>query len=406
MSASKAIVPLRETLRIKPFRRILGGTLMSNTGYWMQAVAAAFLVREWTGGDAVMVSLVQTALFLPAVLLMMPGGILADIFDRRRMLMIGQTWMMASAAAIALLVVSGVTSPWLLLGLLAFVAVGYALTTPAQSSIWPELVGIREVGNAISLYSMTNNGARLIGPAVAGAMIGAVGVAPAVALNAIAYIPILIALTAWKRTAPQAKRAPMSIREALTGAFAFAAASPPFRAILVRGGLFFIVASIVLGVFPVKVIVADDFGTVFSFFGLGAVLGALNYPRAAARFSRNGIMAAAIVLHAAGLLAASSTASVPILSALTCAIGFGWFFVMSAVQIGSQMVLPDAVRGRGLALLNLVLMSGYAFGSPLWGAVARATSPDRALQIAAGVSLAALALTFRMRLPSDAKSPT
>ena len=400
MAEAKTIVPLGQTLRNRPFRRILAGLLLSNTGYWMQTVAAAFLIRQWTSGDPVMVSLVQTALFLPAVLTMMPSGILVDIFDRRRVMIVAQCWMMAAAGGVALLVVSGVQSPWLLLALLAMVAVGFALSTPAQSSILSELVGLKEVGNAISLYSMTNNGARLIGPAIAGALIAAVGVAPAVALNAFAYVAIIVALVTWQRPPPQTKPQPLSIRDALTGAFAFAGTSPPFRAVLVRGGIFFMVASIVLGVFPVKVLVADDFGTVFSFFGLGAVLGALNYPRAAALLSRNTVISLAIAVHALGLLGASFTDSVPLLSVLTCVIGFGWFFVMSSSQISAQVILPDALRGRGLALLNLVLMSGYAFGSPLWGAIARATSPDGSLQIAAAFSLAALALTYRMRFPA------
>ncbi len=401
MSRTASVIPLSQTLRNSAFRWILGGLLLANTGYWMQTVAAAFLIREWTGGDPVMVSLVQSALFLPAVVMMIPAGVLVDMFDRRRVMIFAQCWMMSMAAAISALVISGITNPWLLLALLAMVAVGFALSTPAQSSIWPELVGIKEVGNAISLYSMTNNGARLVGPAVAGALIAGVGVANAVAVNAVAYLAVIAALVMWRRPVPPKRKEPMTLRGALWGGFSFAAGSPPFRNLLVRGGIFFIVASIVLGVFPVKVLKADDFGTVFSFFGLGAILGALNYPRAAARFSRATLVSLAIATHAAGLIGAAATDFVPLLCVLTCLIGFAWFFVMSSVQVGAQMVLPDEVRGRGLAVLNLILMSGYAFGSPLWGAVARATTPDQALVIAAVVSLSALALTFRLRLPGD-----
>ena len=96
--------------------------------------------------------------------------------------------------------------------------------------------------------------------------------------------------------------------------------------------------------------------------------------------------------------------SILALGALTAVVGFTWFFVMSSMQIGAQMILPDEIRGRGLALLNLVLMGGYAFGSPLWGTVARFTSPNEALMIAGVLSLVALALTFRMKLPQDKTS--
>lgn len=395
------VISLRETLHHRAFRFILVGLLLVNTGYWMQTVAAAFLIREWTMGDPVMVSLVQSALFLPAVLTMLPAGILVDIFDGRRVMIVAQAWMMTAAASITLLVISGETNPWFLLALLAMVAIGFALSTPAQSSIMPELVGMKEVGNAVSLYSMTNNGARLIGPAVAGALIGSVGVKTAVAVNAFAYVVIIVALARWKRPESEAKRTPMTVRDALLGGLAFAKATPPFRNLLIRGGIFFVIASIVLGIFPVKVIDGDDFGTVFSFFGLGAVLGALNYPRTSAHFSRRRVMSTAIGVHAIGLILAALTDNVPILCALTCMIGCAWFFVMSSLQVGAQLSLPNAVRGRGLSILNLILMSGYAFGSPLWGAVARATSPDKSLLIAAGVSLAALALTHHLALPSD-----
>lgn len=400
---SDAVISLRETLRHRIFRSILIGLLLVNTGYWMQTVAAAFLIREWTAGDPVMVSLVQSALFLPAVLTMIPAGILVDIFDGRRVMIFAQAWMMTAAASITLLVMSGTTSPWLLLALLAMVAIGFALSTPAQSSIMPELVGMREVGNAVSLYSMTNNGARLIGPAVAGALIAAVGVKIAVAVNALAYVAVIVALARWKRPDGPAKRRPMTIRDALLGGLAFAKATPPFRNLLIRGGVFFVVASIVLGVFPVKVLEADDFGTVFSFFGLGAVLGALNYPRVAARLTRRAIISAAIMTHAVGVAAVSLTDSVPLLCLLTTIIGFAWFFVMSSLQVGAQLILPNAVRGRGLSILNLVLMSGYAFGSPLWGAVARATSPNESLLIAAGISLAVLAGSHHLVLPEGQK---
>jgi MFS family permease len=404
VTAPRPVVSLRETVRHRAFRWILAGLLLANTGYWMQTVAAAFLIRQWTGGDPVMVSLVQSSLFLPAVVMMMPAGVLVDMFDRRRVMIFAQGWMMVVAAAITALVMSGATNPWFLLALLALVAVGFALSTPAQSSIWPELVGLKEVGNAISLYSMTNNGARLIGPAVAGALIAGIGVANAVAVNALAYVAVIAALLSWRRTVSPALRPTMTLRGALLGGLTFAAANPPFRNLLVRGGIFFVIASIVLGVFPVKVLNPEDFGTVFSFFGLGAVLGALNYPAAAARFPRARLVSLAIAGHACGLIGAAATDSVALLGALTCLIGFSWFFVMSSVQVGAQISLPDDLRGRGLALLNLILMSGYAFGSPLWGAVARFTTPDQAILIAAGVSLAALAATFRLDLPDLARS--
>ncbi|MCB2109323.1 MAG: MFS transporter, partial [Rhodobacteraceae bacterium] len=404
-TASKSWRPVfmsfAHTLRHREFRNILFALTVSNTGYWMQTVAAAYLMRTWTAGDPLMVSLVQSALFVPTIFMLIPAGMMVDLVDRRRFMMFAQSWMMIAAGAITVLVLSGTTEPWFLLALLALFAVGFALSTPAQSSLWPELVGIKEVGTAISLYSLTNNGARLVGPAIAGALIPIVGAVASVAFNAVSYLAVIVAVGLWKRPPPPPRPKPKSLAVMFTGGFAFAAGSAPFRAVLIRCGLFFLVAAIVLGILPVKVAKADDFGTVFSFFGLGAMLGAFNYPRIARRFPRNTSMGVAVAVHACGLFGLGLTDWLPALCATTCVVGFSWFFVMSAAQVGSQMILPDEVRGRGLALLNLVLMSGYAFGSPLWGALARATSPDSALKIAAVVSISVLALTFRLKLPED-----
>lgn len=374
---------------------------VSNIGYWMQTVAVAYLMRLWTNGDPVMVSLVQTALFVPPALLLLPAGALVDRLDRRKFMIFSQTWMMLAATALTILVLAEVQSPWGLIALLALFAVGFALNTPSQSSIWPELVGLKEVPQAIGIYSLTNNGARLVGPAIAGALTPVFGAVSVIAFNALSYVGVIAVLSYWKREAITQPKAAQSFWLSLFGGIAFARQSMPYRATLMRGGIFFIVASIVLAILPVKVSEAHDFGTVFSFFGLGAILGALSYARVAHRFTRAGIVRTVIGVNALALIGIGFAASVVSLCGLLLVVGFTWFFVMSSVQIGAQMILPDEVRGRGLALLNLVLMGGYAVGSPLWGTTAHLTSPDQAFMIAGVVSLLALAMTNHLKLPVD-----
>jgi MFS family permease len=317
-------------------------------------------------------------------------------------MMVSQAWMAIAAAILSAMIIAGMTSPAGLLACMALLAIGFALNNPVQSALWPELVPRPELPQAVSLYSISNNGARLIGPAVAGALLPLIGAATVVALNALSTLGVIAALLAWRRTtAPAVAPRSEPWLAFIGGAVRFARHTHTYRAVLLRGGGFFVVTAIVLAILPVKVPDADDFGFVFSFFGLGAVLGALAYGRAAAALSRNRIVAAAVGMHAVLLLALSQTHAVAAMAVLTGCIGFTWFFVMSALQIGAQMVLPDALRGRGLALLNLVLMGGYALGSPLWGAVAAATTPDTSLAMAAVLSLGFLALTARMPLPVD-----
>ena len=287
--------------------------------------------------------------------------------------------------------------------MLALFAVGFALNTPSQSAIWADLVGMKEVPQAVAIYSLTNNGARILGPSLAGALIPAFGAAGIMAFNALSYLGVIAALYTWK--APLRPRAaPKPFLSLLFGAFSYARTSSLYRAVLIRGGLFFTVASILLALLPVKVPEADDFGTVFSFMGLGAITGVFCFPRLAHGRSREVIVSWAVGINALAFIAMALVSSILALGALTAVVGFTWFFVMSSMQIGAQMILPDEIRGRGLALLNLVLMGGYAFGSPLWGTVARFTSPNEALMIAGVLSLVALALTFRMKLPQDKTS--
>ncbi|MDX2144713.1 MAG: MFS transporter [Rhodospirillaceae bacterium] len=387
-------------LKRPAFRNLMAAMAVSNTGYWMQTVAAAYLMRLWTDGDPLMVSLVQTALFIPPALLLLPAGTWVDMLDRRKFMMFSQAWMMLAACAITALVLADIQSGWALLALLALFAVGFALNTPSQSAIWADMVGLKEVSQAVAIYSMTNNGARILGPSLSGVFVAGLGAAAVMAFNALTYLGVIAALYTWQAPIrPKVPRKPFL--SLLFGAIAFARATPLYRAILIRGGIFFVVSAIVPALLPIKVPEAEDFGTVFSFMGLGAILAALSFPRLAHGHSREAIVATAVSINALALIGMSLVSSVLALGLMTALSGYTWFFVMSAMQVGAQMLLPDELRGRGLALLNLVLMSGYAFGSPLWGAVARLSSPSMAFAIAGGASLCALALTFRMKLPQD-----
>lgn len=379
----------------------MGTVTVANMGYFMQTVAAAYLMRLWTDGDPFMVSLVQTALFIPPVLLLLPAGALTDVLDRRKFMIFSQSWMMIAAALITLIILGGLHNPWLLLALLMLFAVGYALNIPNQSAIWAEMVGMKDLPQAVAIYSLTNNLARIIGPSAAGALIPIFGAVSMTAFNAVAYIGVIVALLMWRTSKPRAPMTPQPWAFMLFGAIAFAKTSAPFRALLIRGGIFFVVCSIVLAILPIKAQQPGDFGLIFSFMGLGAIFGVFSFPRVAHHFSRDVIVGVAIAVNALSLLAMAFVDTVLALGVLTGIGGYAWFFVMSANQVGAQMVLPDAVRGRGMALVNLVLMGGYAFGSPMWGMVASLTDSNTALIIAGSVSLIALALTYKMELPKD-----
>ena len=388
-------------LRLPLFRAVWLGICLSNLGYWMQTITAAWLMKDWTGGDPVLVSLVQTAYFLPTVLLIVPAGTLGDRFDRRRMLVLANTWMMVAAAWLALLIYHGNTDPVMLLALSGLLAIGFALNQPTQSAIVPEIVGIKNVPYAVSLYSIANNGARVLGPGLAGVLIPVIGGAAVIGINAATYIFLLAVLIWWRRKPQPADTSGEGFVKAIGTGFTFARQSPAYRTLLVRGGLFFVVASIIMAMMPMLVPNSTDYGLVFGCFGAGAIVGAVNYPRLASRYTRNTIVFGAIIIHA-GMLGLLSVITLSVLMAVILLIaGTAWFFVMSALQISAQLVLPNALRGRGIAILNMILMLGYAAGSPLWGVVAAYSSPRMSMLIAACLSLLFLGLTYRLPFPQD-----
>ena len=372
----------------------------------MQTITAAWLMKDWTDGDPILVSLVQTAYFLPTVLLIVASGTLADTLDRRRLLIIANTWMMIAAAILAVLISMGNEDPMMLLGLSALLAIGFSLNQPTQSAVVPEIVGIKNVPFAVSLYSVANNGARVMGPGLAGVLLPIIGGAAVIGINAATYVFLLIVLIWWRRTPRTADTSKKGFLKAMRTGFQFAKQSGQFRTVLLRGGLFFAVTSIILAMMPMLVPNSADYGLVFGCFGMGAIAGAVNYGRLSAHYSRNTIVTGAIIIHATMLMLLSSTANSFAMGAILLCAGTAWFFVMSALQISAQLILPNTVRGRGIAILNMTLMTGYALGSPLWGTVAAFTTPRTSMLIAGCLSLIFLLATYRMPFPQDSDKAT
>lgn len=400
---AKPATSIWSLLRLPFFRWMWIGICLSNLGYWMQTITAAWLMKDWSGGDPILVSLVQTAYFLPTVFLIVAAGTLADTFDRRRLLIVANTWMMIAAAILAVLIYGGNKDPLMLLALSALLAIGFSLNQPTQSAVVPEIVGIQNVPFAISLYSVANNGARVLGPGLAGVLLPLIGGAAVIGLNAATYVFLLLVLIWWRRTPRAADTSGEGFLKAMRTGFQFAKQSQHFRTVLLRGGLFFAITSIILAMMPMLVPNSADYGLVFGCFGLGAITGALNYGGLSARFNRNTIVTGAIIVHAIMLALLSITTNSVAMGGILLVTGTAWFFVMSGLQISAQLILPNAVRGRGIAILNMTLMAGYALGSPLWGTVAAFTSPRSSMLIAGLLSAIFLALTYRMPFPQDAE---
>jgi len=391
--------------RSVPFALLWTATVVSNVGTWMHDVGAGWLMTTLSPSP-VMVSLVQAATTLPVFLFALVAGAVADIVDRRRMLLIANLLMGILALLFAVIVASGEASVELLLLFTFLLGAGAAFVAPAWQAIVPGLVPKRDLAAAIALNSMGINLSRAIGPALAGVLITAVGLAAPFALNALSFVCILAALLFWKpKTVTDKRLPPEPIFSAIQTGLRYALHSPALKATLVRAIAFFLFASAYWAMLP---LIARDllsggpglYGMLLGCVGGGAVLGAVFLPRLRKRFGADRTVAAgtagtALVLTVFALVPSALAAALVSLLA-----GFSWIAVLSSLNVSAQASLPEWVRARGLSIYLTVFFGSMSLGSLVWGQVASITGIPTALITAAILQLVVLALVFKVPLTS------
>lgn len=376
-------------LRSPVYRALWIAQLVSNLGTWMQTVGAQWMLV----GDpraAVLVPLVQTATTLPVMLLALPSGVLADLIDRRRLLIATQGAMAAGVGLLAALTGAGLTTPAVLLTLLFVIGCGQALVAPAWQAIQPDLVPAHQIPSAAALGSMSINLARAIGPAIAGVLVSLSGPTLVFALNAVSFVGIVIVLVWWRRPPVEHNYPPERALAALSAGGRFIRSSPIVRRILLRAALFVGPASALWGLLPVIAatqlgLSSSGYGLLLGALGAGAVLGAFLLSRLRSRFGQNTLLTVA----AGGFAVATAVlALVPNFLAVLLALlvgGASWLLSLSTLNASMQLSLPSWVRARGLSVYQLVFMGGQAVGSLVWGLVAGATTSVTSLLISAGL---------------------
>jgi MFS family permease len=372
----------------------------------MQSVAAVWLMTSLTPSP-IMTALVQTAASLPLVLFALPAGAIADMVDRRRILLASQTWMMLSSAALGLLTVRGVEDPWMLLGLTFALGAGAALTAPAWLAITLELVPRSELPAAVSLSSASLNLARAVGPAIGGLVVSLLGAGAAFLLNAASFLAVLAVLVRWRREPPVTLLPREQVFGAMRAGLRFVRHSPALKRVFQRVGLFVAFASSLWALLPVVArhemdVGAGGYGALLGSLGVGAVGGALVLPRLRVRYGPDALIDATCFLYAVVIAAIGALPIFPLACVLLVACGFAWMVPLSALNVETQSVAPAWVRARALALHLLVLQGGLALGSALWGWLADRLDAPRTLQIAGGGLLLAVAASQRLRLRATA----
>jgi MFS family permease len=374
---------------------------VSNVGTWMQNVAAVWLMGT-LGGGALLVALVQTATSLPVFLVGVPAGAVADIVDRRRLLLATQALMLVAAGALAALTWAGATTPSALLLLTFALGTGSALNMPAWQAVQPELVPPDELERAIALNGVNVNVGRALGPAIGGALVAVSGPTAVFVVNALSFLGVMVVLARWPRPAATATTPPETLLGAIRAGFRYGRHSRAFRAVLARTALFVVPASAVLALLPVVArgplhLGAGGFGALLTAFGAGAVVSALLLGRIRDRLSVDGtIVAATVVMAAATLVMAFVHATALVALALVGA-GVAWVSALSLLNVAAQGAVPEWVRARGMGLYLLVFQGGVAAGSTVWGVLADA-SLRGALVVTAATFLAGLVVARRWAL--------
>jgi MFS family permease len=389
--------PLREPL----FRSLWVAAVISYTGTWMQNVGAGWLMTQLTMSP-LMVSLVQAAAMLPVFVVILPAGALADMVDRRRLLLITQGWMVVAAAALGIMSLTRTVTPWVLLGFTFLLGIGAVMNDPAWQAITPEVVSPSQHAPAVALNSVGFNVARSVGPALGGMVIAVAGSGVAFLLNAASFFGVIFFLYRWKR--PRfADMETGRVRDAILTGLRYARGAPVVRCVLIRTAAFSLGASALLALLPLvaRPHGASGYGLLLGFFGLGALGGASVLHRLRSRVSVDGVVAIAIVVFAVMTFAAGQVQNFAGLSVILFFSGTAWIGILACLNVAAQTMSPAFLRARTLSVYLLVLQGGMAIGSALWGAVADRLGVPTALLWSAFAMVAGLVAVRRYRLTSQ-----
>ncbi|CAI0780488.1 MFS transporter [Serratia quinivorans] len=390
-------------LKIPVFAVLWGATVLGNVGSFMRDVASSWLVTDLSSNPSA-VALMQTAATLPVFLLAIPAGVLSDILDRRRFLIFVQILLACVSGTLLLLSQSGALTVEYLLALTFIGGIGGALMGPTWQSIVPELVPRADLRNAVALNSLGINIARAIGPAAGGLLLASFGAGAAYGADVLSYVFVVSALLWWRRP----KVEDNGLSEHFFGAFRagirYARASRELHVVLLRAAVFFVFSSSVWALLPLVARqmlggTAGFYGILLGAVGAGAIGGAVLLPRLRQRLNADGLVLLAAVITAVVMALLSLAPAQWLAVLLLLALGAGWIIALTSLNGAAQGVLPNWVRGRGLAIYLMVFNGAMAAGSLLWGLIAQEIGVAATL-LAGGIGLLVISLLFhRIRLP-------
>lgn len=384
------------------FRNFWIFSFLAFIGASMQSVGAGWSMTQ-LDNSPLLVSLVQGSFTLSQFLMALPAGVIADLVDRRWVMLAALGCMMLAVALLGIITLRGGATPAVLIALTFFFGLAAAGITPAMQATMPDLVSRDLLPSALTLNGMTVSVARAVGPGLAGLLLGLWGAGNMFLLNVLAFVGLFIVTLRWRDRPAQVVRADTRFWRALVNGISFALSQRPVRRLVLKSACNFVAVSIVLALIPAVVESRlggrpQALGLLLACFGIGSVLGSFTLGRLYARLSRSRVIDVANVAHGVAVLIIAVSGNTYVVSAAMLLAGLSWTAMTTSINIVAQMLLPAAYRARGLSMNIMAMMFALTLGAALWGKVADQFGLQEAFLVAGVMGVLMPVLTARMRL--------
>jgi len=406
--AGSAGVTTWTPLKTPLFRNIWLASLLSNLGFMFLSVGAGWQMTLLTP-RADMVALVQTALMLPMMLLAIPAGAMADMYDRRLVALGALCVSLLAGFSLVTLAALGALSPWLVLGSCFLIGLGMALYSPSWQASVSEQVPRETLSEAVSLTAMSFNIGRSVGPALGGALVAAAGPVAAFSGTAFGYVPLFLVMLLWKRKAVPSRLPPERIDRAVGAGVRYVLHSPPIRTVVVRAFATTFTGCSINALMPLVVrdqlhSSAEIFGLLLGCFGVGAVVGGIALPHLRRRFTEEAVVSAVTVVLGLVIATIAFSRWYPLTAVVLFIGGICWTVSITLYNVVIQTAAPRWVSGRLVASFQTATAGGTACGSWFWGHIAAGSQVQTALVISAGAVGASALLGLFLKVPGASDS--
>ncbi len=390
-------------LRIRDYRYLWIGLIISSNGMWMQMVAQGYLVYEMTRSPAAL-GLVGLARAVPVLVLSLFAGVAADRIDRRKLLLVTQSLAGMFSLILAVLTSTGQIQVWMIFALAFCTASVMSFDNPTRQALIPDLVGREYMANAIALNSTAFSASQVLGPAVAGVILATTSVAACFYLNAVSYIAIIVALLAMRPTPMKGRRGTGSVLHNLVAGFAYVRKNAVVGAFLVQIGVLCLLNRSSSQLLPavqrdVLHVGADGLGALNAATGIGALIMALVGARLSGFRHRGWLVIGAFTAASLALIGLAFSRSFPLSCVLLAIIGGGGVMTMSVSNMIVQGRIPDELRGRVMGIWTMLIMGGMPLGAMLLGTVASFVGITTAFALGGAACLLCL-VVINVRVPA------